>query len=109
MTWSLRLGTNAEWLAKVARQQGKQFSCLIDAPTLTLTEHFFFDAFKVLTQSRIPTGFGVSPIMLTEMLACADVQGLTTMEERQEFIRYMRAMDGAYLQHVSTKDTVSNG
>lgn len=47
--------------------------------------------------------------MLSEMLAFADVQGLTTMEERQAFIGYMRAMDGAYLQHLSAKDSVSNG
>lgn len=109
MTWSLRLGTNAEWLAKVAKQQGKQFASLVDAPNLSLTEHFFFDAFKVLTNSRMQTGFGMAPIMLTEMLAFADVQGLTTMDERQEFIGYMRALDGAYLKHVNAKDSVSNG
>lgn len=46
--------------------------------------------------------------MLTDILAYADLYSVTMMEERVEFVRHMRAMDGAYLKHMATKDSVSN-
>lgn len=46
--------------------------------------------------------------MLTDILAYAELYGVTMMDERIEFVRFMRALDGAYLKHMAQKDAVQN-
>lgn len=93
----------------MAQEQGKQFASLVDAPSLTLYEDFYFQAFQELNGSRLSNGFGVSPIMLSELMAYADLYAIRPGEERMEFVRFMRVMDGAYLKQMNTKEAVSNG
>jgi hypothetical protein len=54
-------------------------------------------------------GFGVAPIMLSELMAYADLYAIHHGEERMEFVRYLRVMDAAYLKNVASKDSISNG
>lgn len=93
----------------MAQEQGKQFASLVDAPSLTLYEDFYFQAFQELTGSRMSNGFGVAPIMLSELMAYADLYAIHHGEERMEFVRYLRVMDAAYLKNVASKDSISNG
>lgn len=46
--------------------------------------------------------------MLTEILCYADLHGITAMDDRMEFVRFMRALDGAYLKHMAQKDSIQN-
>lgn len=92
----------------MAQEQGKQFASLVDAPSLTLYEDFYFQAFQELNGSRLSNGFGVSPIMLIELMAYADLYAIHHGEERMEFVRFVRVMDAAYLKKMNTKDQSSN-
>lgn len=53
-------------------------------------------------------GFGASPIVLTELMAYADLYAIHHGEERMEFVRFMRVLDAAYLKQMNTKDQCSN-
>lgn len=109
MTWSLRLGGHASWLEKVSKEQGKQFAALVGAPTLTLYEDFYFQAFQDLSGSRASNGFGMLPLMISELSAYAELCGVSIGEERMEFVRYLRVLDGVYLKHHNQKDSVAHG
>ena len=47
--------------------------------------------------------------MLSELMAYADLYAIRPGEERMEFVRFMRVMDGAYLKQMNTNEAVSNG
>ena len=47
---------------------------------------------------------GPGPIPLSEILAYCDIYRIEDLDERDELVTFVRAMDQAYLEHV-TKDT----
>ena len=44
------------------------------------------------------------PIPLTEIAAYLDIHGIREVERRQEFVRFIRAMDGVYLEWKQKQD-----
>lgn len=57
----------------------------------------FWDAFNVLHLSRANTGFGPGAIPLSEIVTYAELMQMPIGEEREQFVRLIRAMDAAYL------------
>lgn len=87
---------------RLAQETGQTSTAVATRPDLDVVEAWYWEAYQLLHASRVQTGFGPGSIPLTEMLAYAEVKGMSS-ESRQDFIEVMRAMDRVYLEQVSKK------
>lgn len=59
----------------------------------------YFQAFMLLKDSRPPVMGGIAPIPLSEIIQCLLHRGVDTIEERERWIRMIRALDAVYVEH----------
>ena len=72
-------------------------------PKLNLWVQEYWDAFQILTGSRIVHQGGVGPIPLSEMVAYMDATYLVDVDERLKFIRMIQSLDSVYVSHINEK------
>lgn len=95
--------SDGEWFRKLA-EQGKSVPVeAIEQPTLTRDELPYWEAFNLLHLSRANSGFGAGAIPLSELMAYLDLMQIPIGEEREHYVRVIRAMDHAYLVQIKEK------
>lgn len=76
---------------------------LEERPKLSMWVQEYWDAFQVLSGSRIVHQGGIGPIPLTEMVAYMDATYLGDVDERLKFIRMIQSLDSIYVKHINEK------
>lgn len=102
MKWDLEHGKNYEWFQKLEEDGHiKRAKVLDERPELLGHLHEIWDAFEYLNRSRI-SGFGVGPILLTEMESYFRMSK-TPPESYMQYVRYVQSMDSVMIDYVSEK------
>lgn len=96
--WTLRHGKNYEWYLDI-EASGGHISALDTKPELYEDLRQDFKAFGELHQSRRYTGFGPSPLCVTDILAYMEMFDICDYEARKIFLKRIQVMDQAYLQY----------
>lgn len=76
---------------------------LQERPRLSRWVQEYWDAFQILSGSRIIHQGGIGPIPLSEMVAYMDATYLVDVDARLKFIKMIQSLDGIYVDHVNTK------
>lgn len=63
----------------------------------------YWDAFQILSGSRLLHQAGIGPIPLTELAAYMDVTYLYDVDERLKFIKMIQALDSVYVSFINDK------
>lgn len=63
----------------------------------------FWEAFIRLSRRRVNTGFAVSGIPYSDIVAWMDEEGYETEEERDAFVSIIDELDGTYIQFLHDK------
>lgn len=73
---------------------------VLNAPTLFDGGEVYFDAFWALSASRdyFQTG-APKPILLSEISAYFHIHQIDDIDERRDFLDFIRALDRVYLEH----------
>ncbi len=97
-------GDAEQWLADVAREDGKAPAALVDKPSVPAHLQFAWGAFWALSNDR-QIGFGVlGPISFSAIDRYARRYGVAGTDEFDRLATLVRAMDGAWLERVNKKD-----
>lgn len=72
-------------------------------PSLTQNEQFYYDSFWALAASRGSNGFGLNPIPISEIKALADYYQLRNLDDRENLLTFVQALDTAYLNQLREK------
>jgi hypothetical protein len=98
MEWQLKHGKNEEYLREIA-DRGRDIKVLDDKPALNDLQLGAFDSFFLLSPGR-PLGYGCcGGIPTTDIILMAATRGF----DPEWFLRVVRAMDSAYLEHVNKR------
>lgn len=76
---------------------------LKNRPRLTMWTREYWEAYQILSGSRIVHQGGIGPIPLSEMVAYMDATYLLDVDERLKFIMMIQALDNIYVKHVNEK------
>jgi hypothetical protein len=63
----------------------------------------YYAAFNVLSDSRQLTQGGLGPIPLTEVAAYMEMFHINDVDERERFIRMIKALDRVFITHTNGK------
>lgn len=80
-----------------------EVQALKERPHVTPWISEYWDAFQILSSSRIVHQGGIGPIPLSEMVAYMDATYLVDVDERLKFIRMMQSLDRVYVTHINSK------
>lgn len=80
-----------------------EVDALKNRPRLTMWTLEYWDAFQVLSGSRLVHQGGIGPIPLSEMVAYMDATHLVDVDDRLRFIKMIQALDKVYVKHVNEK------
>ncbi len=69
-------------------------------PELPFWLHRYIGAFSILSSSRPSSGFGVSPIPLSEIKNYCDI---CDIDDTQDFMKYIKSMDNVFLKFHNEK------
>ena len=78
-----------------------EVQALQNRPTLNQWVSEYWEAFQVLSGSRMIHQGGVGPIPLSELVAYMDATYLIDVDDRLRFIKMMQALDNVYVSHVN--------
>ena len=84
---------------------GNMPPALLNKPDVSQFEQPFYDAFNTLSGSRHWTMAGPAPIPLSEILAYLKIQNIDDIEERDEYVSLVRALDAEYLDIIQKRTT----
>ena len=82
---------------------GIEIDALKNRPRLNQWVTDYWEAFQVLSGSRIVHQGGIGPIPLTEIVAYMDAVYLRNVDERLKLIKMIQSLDSVYTNHVNTK------
>ncbi len=100
LKWQLQYGKNLQFLQSL-EAKGKTVPILANAPVLFEDLQSTWEAFQILNNCRQHTGFGANPIMLSEMMVCAQYKNLPL----DEAIYMLQELDKEYLDYVNPKSS----
>lgn len=63
----------------------------------------YYAGFMLVSDSRASGMGGVTSIPLSEIVALLELYGIRDMDERETWVRMIRAMDSAYVTHYAEK------
>ena len=63
----------------------------------------YWEAFQVLSSSRLVHQGGIGPIPLSEMVSYMDTVNLVDVDERLKLIKMIQALDKVYVKHINSK------
>jgi hypothetical protein len=89
------------------RETGKLPERILNAPSLKLTNQFYFQAFFELDSERI-NGFDIGPIPWSSIVKYAEYHGFE-YDEREDFLVFIRRMDNVYIDFVLKKQKQNTG
>ena len=72
-------------------------------PKLTQWTLEYWEAFQVLSSSRLVHQGGIGPIPLSEMVSYMDTVNLVDVDERLKLIKMIQALDKVYVKHINSK------
>lgn len=97
----MKWGDKREWFANLKEESGGTLEVPLDyEPELSFWLHRYIGAFSILSSSRPSSGFGISPIPLSEIKAYCE---LYKVDDVLEFVRYIKHMDNTYVKFQSEK------
>lgn len=76
---------------------------LQNRPRITQWTIGYWEAFQVLSSSRLVHQGGIGPIPLSEMVAYMNATNLVDVDERLTMIRMIQALDKVYVKHINSK------
>lgn len=87
-------------MIEVAQDEGDPIpQAVIDAPVPFTGAQKYLDAFWILSAGRTYNATGCNPIAISEFLAYFQIFGIDDIDEREDTIDFIRAMDAVYLKH----------
>ena len=84
-------------------QGGETPPALLNRPFPTQFEVPFWDAFNRLSRSRAWTEIGASAIPISEILAFLQLYEITDLEEKDEYVMIIQALDSTFLELTKNK------
>lgn len=106
MEWELEWGERKDGLLAIERQTGETPKALLNQPRLHPWLTWMYEAFWVCDQGRPVYQGAVGRIPLTEMAAFMSVFDVGETEDRQLFIKTMRALDSVYVKKLNERIAV---
>lgn len=98
----MKWGDKREWFINLKEESGGTMEVPIDSePELSFWLHNYISAFSILSSSRPSSGFGISPIPLSEIKSYCD---LYSIDDLDEFVKYIKSMDNVFLKFHSEKN-----
>jgi hypothetical protein len=85
------------------QEGGMEVEALKNRPQITMWTQEYWQAFQILSGSRIVHQGGVGPIPLSEMVAYMNAMYITDADERLTFITMIQSLDKVYTQHINHK------
>ena len=95
----MRYGGHVEQLIQ-AQEAGNKVKALDERPELYEDLRWIYVSFFQLDR---PQGMSLTGIPTVEILSYLDLHGVTNMEERTEFFRFIKAMDRAWIHHQASQ------
>lgn len=89
-----------EKVHNIAENLGEENSPLDYKPEITLDIVWYWQAFQRLHQSRGSSGFGPSPISISDIKDYCEVHNITSTDEVCQVVDYIQAMDSVYISRV---------
>jgi hypothetical protein len=83
----------------VWRRSGKMPAPLAEEPTLEDHEIGYFEVFSGLSSSRSYADGSPQPIRVSEVLAYCQLMGIDRLEQRQDTLQMVQALDGVWMTH----------
>lgn len=80
-----------------------EVQALQERPRLNRWVQEYWDAFQLLSSSRIVHQGGIGPIPISEIVAYMDATYLTDVDERLKLIMMIQALDSIYVNHINEK------
>ncbi len=96
-------GDKIDFLTGVERDTGETPQALLSRPVLTQLEQPMFDAYQALSSSRNWTPVGPAAIPFSEISRYLEFNGILDLDEREEYIRIIQAIDSEYLTYINKK------
>lgn len=93
-------------LLEIKKGTGVTPPALANRPKLRAECVQYLEAFYVLNASRDSNGYGLNPIKIGEVREYSCMVGLSR-DETLKLLRFVQAMDGAYLNYVAEKNKTS--
>jgi hypothetical protein len=100
LLWNLEWGAQLDFLQDIERDTGKRPAALDRRVLPDQGNALFWKAFQILSKARRPSFGGLSDIVLTDILAYADLIGLKDFDLRSQLCRIIIDMDAAFLEWV---------
>ena len=104
MKWWLNYADKVKSLEAIAKSTGNMPEALANKPELTRHALPFYSAFMRLTTSGREIGYsGYGPILMSEIKAFADMNGVYGREERMELIHYVQICDDVFMESMNAR------
>ena len=98
LSWHLEYGNKNEWFEKLEEQGEPDIPALDTRPSLYPDLLLDWRAFHEISSSR-PSGFGLSYIPLSQILAYMLIHGIVDYEERKELIKRIHILDNTFMAY----------
>jgi hypothetical protein len=85
------------------QEAGQKVPALENKPYLSRWTMPYMEAFNVLSDSRSSGFGGVGPIPLSEIRSYMEIYEIVDIDERERFIKMVKALDSEYLAHTRKK------
>ncbi|TBE67415.1 phage tail assembly chaperone [Rhizobium ruizarguesonis] len=103
LLWNLEWGDRLEFLQDIERNTGKRPAALDRRVLPEPGNILFWKAFQVLSKARRPSLGGLSDIVLSDILAYADLIGLKDFDLRSQLCRIIIDMDAAVIEWAAAR------
>jgi hypothetical protein len=84
-------------------KQGEEVPALLNRPTLTMWQSYFWEAYQICSSSRRFHSAGIANIPLSEIFSYLDGYYIWDLEMRDLYLRHIQTLDNTYLEHVNKK------
>ena len=86
--------------ARELEAEGQVIPAMQEEVVLNRFEIPFWQAFSTLSSSR-PIGMSAGPIPIAEVEAYLNIKYIFDLSEREDYMRFIKALDGAYMKHLA--------
>jgi hypothetical protein len=98
----LQWGGRIEFLQDLAKQ-GEDVPALLNRPTLTMWQRYFWEAYQTISSSRNFHSAGIASIPLTEIFTYFQIYNIRDLEMRDLYLQHIQTLDNTYLEHANKK------
>jgi hypothetical protein len=82
---------------------GMEIEALKNRPSLNQWVHEYWEAFHILSGSRMTHQGGIGPVPFSELVAYMQCIGMQDVDDRLKFIKMIQGLDNVYVLYVNEK------